>query len=69
MRVDAFSEPGDLPDDATGREVSMYAGWTRTALLLETLAEDHFEDEAEFHAWIARQQSINLRPGAAKEGA
>ena len=61
MRVDSWSEPGDLPEDATTREVCIWAGWQRTALLLETLAADHFPDEAAFHAWIQRNQSINLR--------
>ena len=64
MRVDHWSEPGDLPADATSRETAYHAGWMRTALLLETLANDHFPDQAAFEAWISRQQSINLRSPA-----
>ena len=61
MRVDHMSEPGEAPDDATGRELAYHAGWMRTVLLFETLANDHFPDQEAFEAWIARQQSINLR--------
>lgn len=37
MQVDHFSEPGELPADATRREVAYHAGWMRTVLLLETV--------------------------------
>lgn len=67
MKADSFSDPGELAADATGREVALWACCQRALLLLETLAADVFPDEAAFHAWIQRQQGINLR-SETKEG-
>ena len=61
MRIDGMGEVGDCPEDATTREMAYYGSALRALVLLEALADDHFPDEAAFHAWIQRQQRINLR--------
>lgn len=53
--------PSPPSDTDSGSVWAWYAEFQRAALLLETLAEDHFPDQAAFEAWIQRQQEINLR--------
>jgi hypothetical protein len=60
MRYD--HELGEAPE-CCGTALALYAEAQRLALLLETLAADHFPDQSSFTAWIARQQRINLRSG------
>lgn len=58
-RRDMFA-PKPPADDAPGEVLAWYGEYQRAALLLETLAEDHFPDQASFEAWIQRQNEINL---------
>lgn len=42
-----------------------YAEAQRAALLLESLAEDHFPSQAAFDDWLERQAAMALRRGPA----